>query len=412
MGDAVAVIGYGVTGRAVAGWLVGRGDEVIVLDDRADQAMVAAGRAAGVAVEPTPLDDEALRRRLDGVKLVVPSPGVQVRHPVFEAAAALGLPVRSEIELASGVCESSPNSRLIAITGTNGKTTVTTLVTAILERSGFRAVAAGNIGLPLIEAAQGDHQFVVAEVSSFQLQFTDRFRPSVSCWLNLAPDHLDWHPDLDHYAAAKGRIWINQGSGDRAVFNADDPVVAARALAAPGDVARIDFSATKPALFSVAHGQLAGPGGEPFMAVSDLPRRLPLDVANSLAAAAIAVSAGATPEACSSALAEVGAAAPSGGPGGVGGRASTGTTTRRRPPRPPSSPPSPASRPSCSSPAGATRVSTFRCAVIRGATSSGRGRYRRGGLRGGQGVRRAGADRPGRVDGGGRRAGRRAGPTR
>ena len=68
----------------------------------------------------------------------------------------------------------------------------------------------------------------MAEVSSFQLQFTETFRPAVSCWLNLAPDHLDWHPTLDHYAAAKARIWANQATGDTAVFNADDPVVAAQ----------------------------------------------------------------------------------------------------------------------------------------------------------------------------------------
>jgi UDP-N-acetylmuramoylalanine--D-glutamate ligase len=302
----VAVIGYGVTGRAVTAWLRARGDQVVVLDDHADDALVAEGRAAGVDVEPTPPAGPALRARLDGVGLIVPSPGVEVGHPVFAAASELGIPVRSEIELASLICEASVNTRLIAVTGTNGKTTVTTLVTAILERSGFRAVAAGNIGLPLIEAVQGDHQFVVAEVSSFQLQHTESFRPSVSCWLNLAPDHLDWHPDLDHYAAAKARIWANQGPGDRLVFNADDPAVRSRALAAPPSVARIGFSTEGPALFSVAGGQLVGPDGEPFMAVQDLPRRLPHDVANSLAAAAVALSAGATPEGCREALGRIG----------------------------------------------------------------------------------------------------------
>ncbi len=123
---------------------------------------------------------------------------------------------------------------MVAITGTNGKTTVTTLVTAILDASGLRAVAAGNIGVPMIEAVACGCDVVVAEVSSFQLQFTETFRPAVSCWLNLAPDHLDWHPTLDHYAAAKARVWANQGGGDTAVFNADDPVVAAAAGPDPG----------------------------------------------------------------------------------------------------------------------------------------------------------------------------------
>jgi UDP-N-acetylmuramoylalanine--D-glutamate ligase len=297
------VVGYGVTGRAVAKWLSARGQHVLVLDDRADDEMAAAGGAAGVEVVPTPGTDEELRAALSGASLVVPSPGVPVGHPVYRLAAELDLPVRAEIELASELCEASPNTRLLAITGTNGKTTVTTLVTAILEQDGFRAVAAGNIGLPLIEAAQGDHQFVVAEVSSFQLQYTERFRPSVGCWLNLAPDHLDWHPDMDHYASAKARIWANQGPGDRAVFNADDPTVAARVEAVPAGVARISFSSQAAALFSVVGEELAGPGGEPFMPIAELPRALPHDISNSLAAAAVAVSAGATPEACRVALA-------------------------------------------------------------------------------------------------------------
>ena len=299
----VAVIGFGVTGRAVSSWLASSGEAALVLDDRADEHMISAARAAGVDLTATPSGDEELRRRLSGVRLVVPSPGVPVGHPVYRVAAEMGVPVRSEIELASEICRSRPGARLLAITGTNGKTTVTTLVTAILERSGLRAVAAGNIGLPLIEAVRGDHELVVAEVSSFQLQYTEQFRPSVSCWLNLAPDHLDWHPDMDHYAAAKARVWANQGTGDRAVFNADDPVVAAHADAVPAGVTRVPFSARGEADFSVSGDQLRGPGGEPFMAVADLPRALPHDIANALAAAAVAVSAGATPEACRDALA-------------------------------------------------------------------------------------------------------------
>ncbi|MDE3203835.1 MAG: UDP-N-acetylmuramoyl-L-alanine--D-glutamate ligase [Acidobacteriota bacterium] len=302
----VLVVGYGLTGRAVARYLIERGDDVLVVDDRADASMIAAGHDDGVEVQVPPTTADGLGAILSRVGAVVTSPGVAVGHPVLVAAAATGVPVHSEIELAGQVCEESVNTRLIAITGTNGKTTVTTLVTAVLQAAGYRAVAAGNIGVPLIEAVRGDHQFVVAEVSSFQLQHTARFRPSVSCWLNLAPDHLDWHPDMDHYAAAKARIWANQRLGDRAVFNLDDPVVAARAATIPEGVARIGFSASAPALLCVRGGELVGPGGEPFMALSELPRRLPHDVANSLAAAAVAQAAGAPPEACRSALAAVG----------------------------------------------------------------------------------------------------------
>ncbi len=302
----VAVVGFGVTGRAVASHLRSRGDAVVVLDDRPGPEQVAAAEAAGVTLERTPADEAALTAKLAGATMVVPSPGVPVSHPVYAAAARAGVPVISEIELASEVASARPGTQLVAITGTNGKTTVTTLVTAILNEAGRPAVAAGNIGLPLIEAVQGAHEVVVAEVSSFQLWFTDRFRPAVSCWLNLAPDHLDWHPDLDHYAAAKARIWANQGPGDRAVFNLDDDAVSARAGAIPVGVERITWSTGRAASFGLVDGYLVGPGGAAIMAVGELPRSLPHDVSNSLAAAAVAVAAGAPPQACRAALARTG----------------------------------------------------------------------------------------------------------
>ena len=142
--------------------------------------------------------------------------------------------VLSEIELAWRVLDAigadqGERPRLVAITGTNGKTTVTNLVVAMLAASGKDAVAAGNVGYPLIEAVShispGSQGVLVAEVSSFQLEYTKNFRPDVSCWLNFAPDHLDWHPSLDQYARAKAKIWASQGDGCVAVVNADDPVV-------------------------------------------------------------------------------------------------------------------------------------------------------------------------------------------
>jgi UDP-N-acetylmuramoylalanine--D-glutamate ligase len=300
----LVVIGFGVTGRAVSRWAVAAGYEVHVFDDRADAALVEAGRQAGVAVEPVP--SGRLDARLRGADLVVPSPGVPAGHPILQAALNLGLPVHSEIELAWRASLEHPASRLLAITGTNGKTTVTTLVQAILERSGLSALAAGNIGLPLIDAVAAGRRFVVAEVSSFQLQFTERFRPAVSCWLNLAPDHLDWHPDLAHYAAAKCRVWANQGEGDQAVYNADDPTVAAHSAHIPPGAERLAFSTAGPAAFSLAGGTITGPGGEPVVDVAELPRSLPHDVANALAAAAVATAAGASLGACREALVRTG----------------------------------------------------------------------------------------------------------
>lgn len=290
----VIVVGFGVTGQAVARYLADRGEDVIVFDDNLTSDLAAAGRRLGVRIQPTDASQVA------GASKVVPSPGVPPTHPVFAAATRFGVPIVSEIELAW----EAAGSPMIAITGTNGKTTVTTWVDAILRASGIRSLAAGNIGLPLIEAVRSDTEMVVAEVSSFQLQYTTSFRPSVSCWLNLSPDHLDWHPDLTSYADAKSRVWINQAAGDTAIVNIDDSVVADRAKGIPADVSIVSYSTQRAADYTFSGGKLLGPSGEPFMDVQDLPRSLPHDISNSLAASATAVAAGATIQACRAALSE------------------------------------------------------------------------------------------------------------
>jgi UDP-N-acetylmuramoylalanine--D-glutamate ligase len=172
----------------------------------------------------------------------------------------------------------------------------------MLRASSVEAVAAGNIGLPMIEAATSGTAVVVGEVSSFQLQFTETFRPSVSCWLNLTPDHLDWHPNMEHYAAAKARIWANQGAGDTAIVNADDPTVMAAAASIPAGVGRLDFSTGQAAAYSGQGGRLVGPDGVVVLEVGDLPRALPHDVANALAAVAVARVGGASLDGCRQAL--------------------------------------------------------------------------------------------------------------
>ncbi|MBV9660104.1 MAG: UDP-N-acetylmuramoyl-L-alanine--D-glutamate ligase [Acidimicrobiales bacterium] len=291
-----------MTGRAVVAHLGAIGQPVAVLDDAPGPEQVKAGEALGVEVEHMPRGEDAIAARLSGVEMIVPSPGVPVGHPVFAAARRLGVPVRSEIELASEAARRAGRPALIAITGTNGKTTVTTLVTAILQQAGLHVAAAGNIGTPLIEAVAGGSDIVVAEISSFQLQFTELFHPAVSCWLNLAPDHLDWHDTIDHYAAAKARIWANQTSGDAAAINADDHAVAEWARTIPPGVRRITWSVEGPADFVVSGGRLVGPGGVGLIEVSELPRAFPHDVSNALAAAAVATAAGASPDACRSGL--------------------------------------------------------------------------------------------------------------
>ena len=136
---------------------------------------------------------------------------------------------------------------------------------------------------------------VVAEVSSFQLEYTRSFRPDVSCWLNFAPDHLDWHPNVEHYLRAKAKIWAHQAPGSVAVVNADDPVVLSRAATVPAGVRVVTFGAT--GTWAVGADTVGGPGGVVLKA-TDLPRAFPHDLANTAAALAVAMAAGADAQAC------------------------------------------------------------------------------------------------------------------
>lgn len=298
------VVGFGITGRAVASWARARGADAVVVEDRPGPASAADAGELGVEFVGRPSAGR-LAELVAAADVVVPSPGVPLEHPVYALAAGAGRPVLSEIELASSALEACAGKApaLVAITGTNGKTTVTTLVTAMLRSSGVDAVAGGNIGRPLIEAVYEGARVVVAEVSSFQLQFTDRFHPAVSCWLNLTEDHLDWHPDLGHYAAAKARVWANQAAGDTAVYPTGDPLVkAATAGLAPG-VHALGFALDDPAAaYRVEGSRLWAEEVGGFLDVAELPRALPHDLSNSLAAAAVARAAGAGWEGIADAL--------------------------------------------------------------------------------------------------------------
>jgi UDP-N-acetylmuramoylalanine--D-glutamate ligase len=216
----VLVVGVGRTGRAVARVLAARGVEVRAVDARDDPTL---GRdLAGVAVT-TGVDGTGL---LDGVDLVVPSPGVARSAPVLAAAVARGVPIASEIELAAGALACP----IVAVTGTNGKSTTTTLVGRALERAGRRTFTGGNLGTPLVTALEaGPLDVCVVEVSSFQLEWVTTFRPHVACWLNVTPDHLDRHPSFADYRDTKGRLFAAQRPDDWAVLNRDDPEVFAYA---------------------------------------------------------------------------------------------------------------------------------------------------------------------------------------
>lgn len=290
-GSTHLVVGLGVSGEAIARALLARGESVVVVEDApGTPSRERASRLAGdVEVVESPTD-EVLRRLVGEVDVVVPSPGVPAHHRLFDLAADAGTPVLGEVELASRWTDRP----IVAVTGTNGKTTVTTLVRDILEQSGVSAVSAGNIGLPLAEAVDGDADVLVVEVSSFQLALTSTFRPRVAVWLNVADDHLDAHGSFHVYVAAKARIWANQTDGDLAVVNADDAVVLGASAMAPAKVTTFGLGGRGRADWHVADGALRRPDGDVVVAVDDLPRSLPHDVANALAAAAAADALGAT----------------------------------------------------------------------------------------------------------------------
>ena len=291
------VVGFGVTGRAVVEALVVHGSVPVVVDDRPSDETRRAACAAGVELVGGPGVDR-LEELLREASVLLPSPGVPDAHPVFAAARRLGVPLRSELDLAAA-WDDRP---IVAITGTNGKTTVTTLVTDALERSGVPAVAAGNTDVPLVAALADPavHVFVV-EASSFRLGHTARFSPRVATWLNLAPDHLDAHASLDAYVEAKAAIWRDLEPGAVAVANAEDPVVLGRAPRR-SDVRTLTFGLVD-GDWRVEGDRLRGPDG-PLVDVADLARRQPHDLANALAAAATALAAGATVDGLVAALCE------------------------------------------------------------------------------------------------------------
>ena len=229
----ILVVGLARTGIACARFLAKKGARVTVTD------MKSAEQVAGQMLELEGLSitwelgrhEESSFLTSD---LIVVSPGVPMNHPLLLKASAAGGEIVSEVELASRFI----TVPLVAITGTNGKTTTTTLIGEIFEGCGFRPYVGGNIGTPLIELAESDEQvdFVVAEISSFQLEWITSFRPSVAVLLNITEDHLDRYANIEEYIAAKARIFENQSADDFALLNIDDPLVAGYAGKVPARV--------------------------------------------------------------------------------------------------------------------------------------------------------------------------------
>jgi UDP-N-acetylmuramoylalanine--D-glutamate ligase len=218
-GKQVLVVGLARTGVATALFCAARGARVTATEERPESQVAETAaklRAAGVALELGGHKAQTFVQQ----DLIVPSPGVPLTMPALAAARAIGIPVWSEMELAWRFLR----GRLVCITGSNGKTTTTSLVGHILETARLPVQVAGNIGTPLISRVDvsSDAGFTVVEASSFQLESISAFRPDIAVLLNLTPDHLDRHGSFEQYGRAKARIFENQTESDAAVVNADD----------------------------------------------------------------------------------------------------------------------------------------------------------------------------------------------
>jgi UDP-N-acetylmuramoylalanine--D-glutamate ligase len=291
----VLVYGLGTSGEAAARHLRADGLEVVAVDDDDGPRPRAVADALGVDLVVRP-DPGALASLAGSADEVVVSPGVPAHHPVFSLGPDVA--VVGEVELAWR----RARVPLVAVTGTNGKTTVATLVASMLTASGVPALSAGNIGLPLLDAVEADVSVIVVEVSSFQLALTTSFRPTVAAWCNFSPDHLDWHGTIDAYRSAKARVWANAGPGTVAVANAEDEVVLAESALAAGRGASVVTFGRARGDYRLEGEALCTPAGDEIATIRDLARTLPHDVANALCAAATALHAGGTREGCRAAL--------------------------------------------------------------------------------------------------------------
>jgi UDP-N-acetylmuramoylalanine--D-glutamate ligase len=283
-GKHVLVAGAGVTGKSVASALLGAGAHVTVTDgvaDRLTDLPDGAATAAGLTTPP------------EGTDLVVTSPGWPPTAPLLVAAAEAGIEVIGEVELAWRLGEALPNPPAwLAVTGTDGKTTTVGMLESILLASGAKAVACGNIGLPVIDAVLGGYDVLAVELSSYQLHWQSSMRAHAAAVLNIAEDHLEWHGSMAAYVQDKGRIYAGAGL---AVYNVDD--VESERLAADAPQ-KVGFTLGTPAAgqFGVTDGWLVH--GDLLLAPTAEVRPVGRhNVANALAAAALARAHGVAPEA-------------------------------------------------------------------------------------------------------------------
>jgi UDP-N-acetylmuramoylalanine--D-glutamate ligase len=277
----VLVFGVRVAGQAVARALLARGAVVDLADrhrlDSVDALEALGARFVGAVTTPP-----------TGTELIVTSPGAPLDLALFERARADNVEVIGEVELAWRL----GGPPWLAITGTNGKTTTVRMLESILRAGGLRALAVGNVGVPVVETVDAGYDVLAVELSSYQLAWSSTIRPVAAAVLNLAPDHLDWHGSLQAYAQAKASVWC----GDVAIGNADDPAVSALLAACPV-TRKVSFTvAREPVLgqLGLIDGVLVDRafGAGALMAASEVRPSGRHNVANALAASALALAYG------------------------------------------------------------------------------------------------------------------------
>jgi UDP-N-acetylmuramoylalanine--D-glutamate ligase len=289
MTDRVLVYGVGVAGMATVRALTRRNIDLIAVDDATDDARRNELRRLGVDLVEAP-SASTLEDLVGRSSMVAPAPGVSESHPVVAAARRAGRRVVTELDLAyewESARAGGPRP-IVAVTGTDGKTSTTLLTADILASAGRSTVACGNTEVPMVEALDLDVDCFVVEATSFRLAFCDSFRAEASAWLNLAEDHLDWHESMKTYESAKARLWSHVRANDTAVGWIDDPVVMRHLARAR--CRRVTFGLER-ADYTVADGHLIGPTGE-IAPVDVLSRSLPHDVTNALCAAALVLESG------------------------------------------------------------------------------------------------------------------------
>ena len=285
----VAVFGLALTGAAAARALVARGIEVVLSDDAITDSHRHLANELDCRIVQVVTQSEVVSF-LEGVDVLIPAPGVAPHHQIIVEALARGISVRSEIDIAyEWEQQRSGGPRpILGVTGTDGKTT-TTMITAALLRGGGRSVGeVGNTDLPFMAAIDQPFDAFVVECSSFRLQFTDAFRCDASVWLNLAPDHLDWHGTLEKYTGAKRRLWAYSRTSDTVVAPVTNEMILETARATPARCVTFGLDAGD---YTVSSGSLISPHGV-ICSVNELWRALPHDITNSLAAAALVIESG------------------------------------------------------------------------------------------------------------------------